>query len=409
MVGLIFTAAVVLGVADILNGGAAVTGVTSEYAPPTEPDRSPIIVVPSMVLWFATLLPIWVLAVVAVAAVTWRRLGRRGRDAVTAQVAADRVAEDNGQLPIDDSRRVGPRLAAAYVHRGERLGGLVAVVTAVVVLAGVVGASTTSAPWDRLTWLTALGDLGLWSALGLSLLLVLITSRVRSSASTRRQVGILWDISTFWPRVAHPFAPPCYAERVVPEVTRRVRDALDSNAAVVLSAHSQGSTIAVAVASRLSDAELRRVRLVTYGSQLRTWFGRIFPGVMGPEALGNAEQRSAWVFSDAAPDAPATVLPYPRGAARHFAYVPAEVPAYSLRARMQAEAPDARWVNLFRRSDPLGFRVFSDAETAQAEPPAHWQDYYVCEVAPTCDLETHSRYPDSAAYRRLMNHWIRHP
>ena len=38
---------------------------------------------------------------------------------------------------------------------------------------------------------------------------------------TRKAVGILWDIGSFWPRDVHPLAPPCYAERAVPELAIR--------------------------------------------------------------------------------------------------------------------------------------------------------------------------------------------
>ena len=38
----------------------------------------------------------------------------------------------------------------------------------------------------------------------------------------RRAVGVIWDVTTFWPRAVHPLAPPCYAERVIPQLVSRV-------------------------------------------------------------------------------------------------------------------------------------------------------------------------------------------
>ena len=39
-----------------------------------------------------------------------------------------------------------------------------------------------------------------------------------SDPAKRKTIGALWDVGTFWPRAVHPFAPPCYGERAIPEV-----------------------------------------------------------------------------------------------------------------------------------------------------------------------------------------------
>ncbi|CAM5307882.1 Integral membrane protein OS=Streptomyces violarus OX=67380 GN=FHS41_005154 PE=4 SV=1 [Streptomyces violarus] len=53
--------------------------------------------------------------------------------------------------------------------------------------------------------------LGSW-LIGLGFILFVTWGRrAYKDAAARRTIGILWDVGTFWPRAAHPFAPPCYA------------------------------------------------------------------------------------------------------------------------------------------------------------------------------------------------------
>lgn len=133
----------------------------------------------------------------------------------------------------------------------------------------------------------------------------------------RRYVGVLWDLGTFWPRAAHPFAPPCYAERAVPELTCRITHLVDSGNAVVLTGHSHGSVLLAATVLQLPPRVTDRVALLTHGSPLRRLYARLFPAYVSDEVIHEIADRVDW-----------------------------------------------RWVNLWRDTDPIGGRVF----------PAHGPD-----------------------------------
>ena len=134
----------------------------------------------------------------------------------------------------------------------------------------------------------------------------------------RRAVGVIWDVTTFWPRAVHPLAPPCYAERVIPQLICRV-DALEQRGPVLVSGHSQGAMISSALFQQLTTPESDKA-LVTYGCQLSFLFARAFPSYCGGFVL----------------DQLATDLGVPA----------AEDPGGS------------RWLNLFRLTDLLGSTVF---------------------------------------------------
>lgn len=133
-----------------------------------------------------------------------------------------------------------------------------------------------------------LQGLGAYLAVWTLLLLVSLGALAFRVQATRRSVGILWDLASFWPRLAHPLAPPCYAERTVPDLVTRIRWHTSQQRGVVMAAHSQGTVIGAATVLQLhADGDpLDRVALLTFGCVLRRLYGRYFPAYFGPRALG---------------------------------------------------------------------------------------------------------------------------
>ncbi len=129
-------------------------------------------------------------------------------------------------------------------------------------------------------------------AVALPQLVVLLMVAAWRTPATRRIIGVLWDVGSFWPRAFHPLAPPCYAERAVPEIVRRVSWLNDNGGEVVLAAHSQGSILATAAALR-ADLQvpgpevLPRFHLVTYGSPIRKLYGQAFPAWVTPAMVAD--------------------------------------------------------------------------------------------------------------------------
>jgi hypothetical protein len=134
--------------------------------------------------------------------------------------------------------------------------------------------------------------------------LVALLRSAYAGGARRREIGSVWDVGTFWPRAAHPLAPPCYAERAVPEVVDRIReltgripdhpddpartsaDGLTVPAGpVLLTGYSQGSILAPAVVAQLPPDARVDVALLTLACPARRLYGRAFPDFFGPEQL----------------------------------------------------------------------------------------------------------------------------
>jgi hypothetical protein len=108
----------------------------------------------------------------------------------------------------------------------------------------------------------------------------------------RRQIGKLWDIGTFWPRSYHPLAPPCYAERAVPDLQRRLWWLHDNNGHVVIAAHSQGSVLAAAALAQPSCLPAGiQTDLLTFGSPLGKLYSWGFPAYVNDIVLGELLQK----------------------------------------------------------------------------------------------------------------------
>jgi hypothetical protein len=135
---------------------------------------------------------------------------------------------------------------------------------------------------------------GSWLIGAFALALVALGRAAYGNGHLRRIVGILWDVGTFWPRAAHPLAPPCYAERTVPDLLIRMRPVHASGRVVLLSGHSEGSVLAAAATLQLSPAEQRRSALLTYGSPLRRLYARFFPAYLGVAELEQLRDRVPW-------------------------------------------------------------------------------------------------------------------
>jgi len=171
------------------------------------------------------------------------------------------------------------------------------------------------------TWLASVVNEGLASSIltALPIVCVIFLQRAIRQPTTRRTVGAIWDVTTFWPRAFHPLAPPSYAERAVPELIIRVRGLLNRGHRVILLGHSQGAVLVAAVAAQLAsltESARNRLSVITYGNPIAPLYMRWFPVYMNEHAIAAAQAAHAGE----------------RG---------------------------LRWINFFRRTDPIGRELFT--------------------------------------------------
>jgi hypothetical protein len=247
-------------------------------------------------------------------------------------------------------------------------------------LAGIIGTATFNSLAKQPSatyWVTTLAHIGQWLVLAAAGALFGLTRQAFTSSGKRRQIGVLWDVGTFWPRASQPLAPPCYMERSVPETVNRLRRALgdhrrdgphshtdpatdQTEAAhlwklceefgpdaahrillrqdwVLINGYSQGSPIAAAIIAQLPQELRDKTSLVTVGCPLRRLYGRAFPTYFGQRRLLELASKLS-PPQDGQPQEPITDIT-------------------QARARV---LPTARWRNLIRPSDYIGSYIFSN-------------------------------------------------
>jgi hypothetical protein len=230
----------------------------------------------------------------------------------------------------------------------------------IVVLAAEIAAAVAAGPAGHPAllagWWHGLATLAALVGILMAGWLVTLLRMAYTNAARRKTIGALWDVATFWPRAVHPLAPPCYAERAVPEIVDRIRlltghpgsepdDVAHLHAQagqpdlprtrgltvpsgpLLLTGYSQGSVIAPAVAAQLPAEVLRCVALLTLACPARRLYGRAFPAYFGWRQLAAL---AGLLDATTTPDTPS-----------------------------EPDQPQGRWKNLCRRSDYIGSWIFA--------------------------------------------------
>jgi hypothetical protein len=183
----------------------------------------------------------------------------------------------------------------------------------------------------QLPYLGGLATFGHWVALTATAGVLVFLVRRGFGPSQRRQIGILWDVLTFWPRRFHPLGVRPYAERAVPELQHRLVYHARKGHMIILSAHSQGSVLAYAALKQrecLEDDVTKHIALITYGSPLWQLHAMAFPAYFDQGGFAEVRER---LFDPGVPE-------------------------------------NVGWRHFYRRTDYIGKEVFCD-ESLEEEVP----------------------------------------
>jgi hypothetical protein len=251
--------------------------------------ETPIVIPPSFA-WAGAAATVMIFTIVAILGfLAWdvyRRIPSLVREIVSEYEA---VESDPQARPV--ARAVA---LASLTDRAARVIARIVIIAGVVLIIGLAVYASGADNWQLVQEppLSTITRFGTWAiGLGAAGLVALFWNAYRNP-TMRRTVGILWDVGCFWPRAAHPLAPPSYSERAVPELADRVALLTSQpHGRVLLSGHSQGSVLVAATVLLLPPTALPRVGLLTHGSPLRRLYTRIFPAYFGMATLREIERR----------------------------------------------------------------------------------------------------------------------
>ncbi|MEU0152401.1 hypothetical protein [Micromonospora fulviviridis] len=292
-----FASTLVFRVADQLDRGH-VPGALRANPPGVAPLDPPV------AYWWAALAGLAALMILAGAACTTYLLTARRRRRVAERI----VAQDYPDVPPQAAPRLNAvRQAIARSHVTEELGPmlvaffLIAALGLAVTTFNAIGlgptqlvAELTARPTGTALVTAYITDAGVWIISLLVIGFIILAYRSYRSTQTRRAMAALFDLADFWPRIVHPFAPPCYAARAVPELAKRVSGLVGTGKKVVISGHSHGSVLAVAAILQLPPDVLRRVALLTHGSPLGRIYTRLYPAYLGQQTLCEIGEQLDW-------------------------------------------------------------------------------------------------------------------
>ena len=313
-----------------------------------------------------------------------------------------------------DKKIARSRSLAAFVHAMEPATALLGMLLGVAIVAGLVWAwmafaqflPSLGAPSDPDRGVAGFVGLTAWMITVVGVLLAVVVGVVGVLRSKPGFIAIVWDITCFLPRTAQPFGPPCYAERAVPDIAQRLHDWLagSPDRHAVLAAHSMGGMAAVAALALLAEtdpASVKRVSLLTFGVQLRVFFGRFLPELVGPGVLGTYPSRAPrlWRPDPWSDDVGDT--------AREWQNPPMAGAALDcLEGRLLA-GTGVRWISLWRLTDYLGFPALSGTPeiSSAGQTWLNKVDRYADEVDYTVDppvVVKHNDYIRVATYQAAL-------